>query len=271
LRLFGRWRRNTENNSNVSVRELDKSNRKNSKPAIGQKHGLFDCIVGYDDVKELFDMAIRAEKPVHLLLVGPPASAKSLFMGSLAKLERSYYAVGSSSTKSGISDYLFEYRPRYFVIDEIEKMNKRDQTSLLNLMESGILSELKHNQKRTTQLKTWVFASCNSTDELLPPLLTRFRDIHFKPYTEQEFADIAVEILDREEGVDRDVAAIIADGAFNRLKSTNIRDCVRIARLIRTDYDLSNLDRVIDTFVKYAARGNDLDSVANGSKVRHTE
>jgi hypothetical protein len=71
--------------------------------------------------------------------------------------------------------------------------------------------------------------------------------------------------------VDRDVAAIIADGAFNRLKSTNIRDCVRIARLIRTDYDLSNLDRVIDTFVKYAARGNDLDSVANGSKVRHTE
>jgi Holliday junction DNA helicase RuvB len=50
-------------------------------------------------------------------------------------------------------------------------MNKKDQTSLLNLMESGILSELKHNQQRTTQLKTWVFASCNSTDKLLPPLL----------------------------------------------------------------------------------------------------
>jgi DNA replicative helicase MCM subunit Mcm2 (Cdc46/Mcm family) len=64
--------------------------------------------------------------------------------------------------------YLFEYRPRYFIIDELEKMNKKDQTSLLNLMESGILSELKHNQQRTTQLKTWVFASCNSTDKLLP-------------------------------------------------------------------------------------------------------
>jgi Holliday junction DNA helicase RuvB len=167
-------------------------------PAVGQqKTSLFDNIVGYEDIKTLYEMAVKAEKPVHLLLVGPPVSAKSLFMSSLTKLERSYYAVGSSSTKSGIFDYLFEYRPRYLIIDELEKMNKRDQTSLLNLMESGILSELKHNQKIMTQLKTWVFASSNSTDKLLPSLLTRFRDIHLKLYTEQGFVNIAVEILDR--------------------------------------------------------------------------
>jgi Holliday junction DNA helicase RuvB len=174
-------------------------------------------------------------------------------MSSLTKLERSYYVVGSSSTKSGIFDYLFEYRPRYFIIDEIEKMNKRDQTSLLNLMESGILSELKHNQKRTTQLKTWVYASCNSTEKLLPPLLTRFRDMHFKPYTEEEFVNIAVEILDREEGLDRDVATIIAEAVFNRLKSTNIRECIRIARLTHGDIDVSKLDKILETFAKYGA------------------
>jgi holliday junction DNA helicase RuvB len=61
-----------------------------------------------------------------------------------------------------------------------------------NLMESGILTELKHKQQRTTQLKAWVFASCNRTDKLLPPLLTRFRDIYFKPYTEEEFVEIVV-------------------------------------------------------------------------------
>jgi hypothetical protein len=38
-----------------------------------------------------------------------------------------------------------------------------------------------------------------------------------------------VNILDREEGIDRDVALLIADGVFNRLKSSNIRECVRIA------------------------------------------
>jgi Holliday junction DNA helicase RuvB len=249
MRVFGRWRKSS---NNIPVSEFD-GNRRYSKPAIGQKRSLFDAIVGFDDIKELFDMSIRADKPVHLLLVGPPASAKSLFMSSLTKLERSYYVVGSSSTKSGIFDYLFEYRPRYFIIDEIEKMNKRDQTSLLNLMESGILSELKHNQKRTTQLKTWVYASCNSTEKLLPPLLTRFRDMHFKPYTEEEFVNIAVEILDREEGLDRDVATIIAEAVFNRLKSTNIRECIRIARLTHGDIDVSKLDKILETFAKYGA------------------
>jgi DNA replicative helicase MCM subunit Mcm2 (Cdc46/Mcm family) len=191
MRLFSRWKEDTEihpqNNRSIIIKKT--------------KHSLFDDIVGFEDVKQLFEMAIEAERPVHLLLCGPPSSGKSLFMSSLTRLERSYYAVGSSSTKSGIFDYLIEHRPRYFIIDELEKMNKKDQTSLLNLMESGILSELKHNQKRTTQLKTWVFASCNSIDKLLPPLLTRFRDIHFKPYSEEEFTNIVVNVLDKEEGI----------------------------------------------------------------------
>jgi MoxR-like ATPase len=240
MKLFSRWKRGkTETLS------------QNNKPLIirNTKHSLFDDIYGFQDVKNLFEMAIHAERPVHLLLCGPPASAKSLFLRSLTRLERSYYGVGSSSTKSGIFDYLFEHRPRYFIIDELEKMNKKDQTSLLNLMESGILSELKHKQQRTTQLKTWVFASCNSTDKLLQPLLTRFRDIHFKPYTEEEFVEIVVNILDREEGVDRDIALFIADGVFNRLKSSNIRECVRIARLARNNS--AQINRIIDTFAKY--------------------
>ena len=243
MKLFSRWKKSdTETLSH------------NNKPTIiRNKHGLFDDIVGFGDVKDLFEMAIKAERPVHLLLCGPPASAKSLFMRSLTKLERSYYAVGSSSTKSGIFDYLFEHRPRYFIIDELEKMNKKDQTSLLNLMESGILTELKHKQQRTTQLKTWVFASCNSTDKLLTPLLTRFRDIHFKPYTQEEFVEIVVNILDREEGVDRDIALIIADGVYNRLKSSNIRECIRIARLARNDS--AQVNRILDTFAKYGMAG----------------
>jgi hypothetical protein len=105
--------------------------------------------------------------------------------------------------------------------------------------------------QRTTHLKTWIFASCNSTDKLLLPLLTRFRDIHFKPYTEEEFVQIVVNVLDREEGVDRDIALLIADGVYNRLKSTNVRECVRIARLAKNDS--AHVNRIIDTFEKYGS------------------
>jgi len=80
-------------------------------------------------------------------------------------------------------------------------MSKRDQASLLGLMESGLLSELKHSQQRMTQLKTWVFASANDADKLLAPLLTRFTIIHLKPYTKEEFVEIAVHVLDRDERI----------------------------------------------------------------------
>ena len=248
MNLFSRWRKR-----DGEVRTHTHGNKGTHKSVlIGGKERLFDNIVGFEDVKAVFEMAIQAERPVHLLLCGPPSSGKSLFMSSLTRLERSYYAVGSSSTKSGIFDYLFEHRPRYFIVDELEKMNKKDQTSLLNLMESGILSELKHNQQRSTQLKTWVFASCNSADKLLPPLLTRFRDIHFKLYTEEEFVEIVINVLDREEGVDRDIALLIADGVFNRLKTSNIRECVRIARLARNDS--VQVNRIVDVFAKYGTQ-----------------
>jgi hypothetical protein len=82
---------------------------------------------------------------------------------------------------------------------------------------------------------------------LLPPLLTRFRGIHFKPYTK-----IVIKLLDREEGVDRDIALLIADGVFNRLKSSNIREFVRIARLAGNDS--TQVNRIVDVFAKYGMR-----------------
>jgi len=58
-----------------------------------------------------------------------------------------------------------------------------------------------------------------------------------------------VNVLDREEGVDRDIALLIADGVYNRLKSSNIRECVRIARLAKNDF--AQVNRIIDIFAKY--------------------
>ena len=46
-----------------------------------------------------------------------------------------------------------------------------------------------------------------------------------------------------------DIALLIADGVFNRLKSSNIRERVRIARLAKNDY--AQVNRIIDTFAKY--------------------
>ena len=45
-------------------------------------------------------------------------------------------------------------------------------------------------------------------------------------------------------------AMFISEAVLNRLKSTNVRDCVRIARLIGSDNQVAKLDKIIETPAK---------------------
>jgi replication-associated recombination protein RarA len=43
----------------------------------------------------------------------------------------------------GIIDYLFDHTDlKFLLIDEVDKLNKKDQKVLLNVMETGILSDV---------------------------------------------------------------------------------------------------------------------------------
>src|SRR5919198_5270893 len=97
---------------------------------------LFEDIVGYNDIKKLFTMALQADQPVSILLSGPPASAKTMFLQCLIKLQNSYFIDGSSSTKAGMIEYIFAHKPKHLLIDELDKLNKDHQTFLLNLIET---------------------------------------------------------------------------------------------------------------------------------------
>lgn len=225
-------------NKNTSLKNSNKS---------ALEYDLFDSIVGYDDIKKLFQLSFGSQRPIHILLVGPPASAKTLFMLGCMKLDRSYFTLGTHSTKSGMVDYLFEKRPRYLIIDEIEHMSIRDQTALLSLMETGIIAETKHMKTRNTQLKTWVFATSNQTNHMLTPLLSRFMVLHFKQYKYENFLDISIHML-AQEGITKDVANEVAAQVWHKMKSKDIRDCIKIAHLAKTKNDVN---WIVETLLKY--------------------
>jgi Holliday junction DNA helicase RuvB len=77
----------------------------------------------------------------------------------MIKLNNSYFTDGGNSTKAGMLEYIFDNKPKYLLIDEIDKMSTKDQTFFLNLMETGMVSETKHAKTRMEVLKTWVIAS----------------------------------------------------------------------------------------------------------------
>jgi hypothetical protein len=50
------------------------------KEEEGEADDFFDYIIGYHDVKKFLRMSINTEDPVHILLIEPSASAKTMFI-----------------------------------------------------------------------------------------------------------------------------------------------------------------------------------------------
>jgi Holliday junction DNA helicase RuvB len=119
-----------------------------------------------------------------------------MFLLSLRQhVRESYFVDGGNATKVGIIDYLFKNRAPYLLLDEIDKMSTRDQTFLLNLMETGIITETKYGKTRQAEIKTSVFATSNNSRKLSAALLSRFFIIELESYTYEEFYENAIGFL----------------------------------------------------------------------------
>jgi Holliday junction DNA helicase RuvB len=216
-----------------------------SRNRESKTEALFDNIIDYNNIKRLFIMALDSEEQVSIFLSGPPASAKTMFLESLSKLKGSYFVDGASTTKSGLIDCLFLNNPKYLLIDEIDKMSTKDQAMLLNLMETGIVSETKHNKTRTANMKTSVFATSNNVSDIITPLQSRFFVVELPSYTYEQFYQISVHILIEKHKVSIAIAKNISDKVW--ASSRNIRDCVRVGMLAKSVVDIQFL---IGTFLR---------------------
>ena len=126
--------------------------------------------------------------------------------------------------------------------DEIDKTGQKDQAFLLNLMETGIVSETKYGKTRSAHMKASVFATSNDVDKISGPLESRFFIVELQPYTYEQFCDITEELLSRHK-VERRVASVMADAVW--AKSQDIRDCVQIGTIAKSIDDVRFL---VDSF-----------------------
>jgi len=226
--------------------ELEKAEKPKKEVKININE-LFRPIVGYDDVKELIKRSLQSDKPVHVLLVGLPGTAKTLFLLEIEKLPGAYRIIGSGATKVGLGEALLKAKPRYLIIDEIDKMKREDLSILLSLMEEGRVKVDKHGVHIDEQLKCWVFASANYLHKLPQELISRFLVLNFKEYGEDEFIKVAKNVLVMREGVDEELAEYIAKKVVKFSK--DVRDAVKLARLSKTKKDV---DKWVGVMIKYS-------------------
>ncbi len=221
----------------VAARENVRSSSSLPLPP-GVPKDLFEDIIGYDDVKAQLSMALRARQPVHVLLYGPPATAKSLFIESLKVLPGAVLTFGDEISKAGLRRFVLEERPRYLILDEIEKMASEDDTILLELLEHQTVSVVHHDQRWMETIDMRVFGAANDLRKMRRELLSRFHKVRLREYTPDEFRYVAYNYLTKR-GNPPAVARSIADGVSER--SRDIRDAIRIAAMSQSVQDASFL------------------------------
>jgi replication-associated recombination protein RarA len=233
------------NNPYINRYDITKKNDINKSDF--NKIEIFNDIVGYDDIKRLFLMAINSFEPIHIALAGPPASAKTIFMKCLLSLPHSYFVDGSNMSKPGLIDYIFNNKIKYLLIDEIDKIPPQDQTVFLNLMETGIVSETKYNKTRKMEAKISIFATGNDLSKIIHPLRSRFLSLILKGYSYEEFHQIVTKLLSKK-SINQKIIDEVVYAVWYNIKSKNIRDCLKIAQMAKSADDVLFL---VEIYEKY--------------------
>lgn len=199
-------------------------------------HDFLDIIIGHEQTKNIVKMAIMATDPVHLGLFGPPASGKTLIMDEIARLPSSRYALGGTSSRAGIVDFLLDTRPRFLIMDEIDKASNNDMDVLLSLMETGRVTRLKKGMRESVTLRTWVIVGGNTRRYLGEAFQSRLIKRELQAYTPEEFAEISRAILVKRERIDPAWADEIT--RLMKDKTINPRDAVKVARMVHSYGDI---------------------------------
>jgi len=194
-------------------------------------HDVFDDIIGHEEVKELLRACLLAGRVVHVLLTGPPALAKTLFLWDIERVagEKAVWLVGSAISKAGLWDLVADRQPQVLLVDELDKVNAADTAALLSIMEGGRLVRAKKGRRLDARVEVRVVAATNVESRLSPELRSRFAVRRLSPYSRGEYQGVVKGVLVRREGIEPRMAEEIAQSLDGR--SQDVRDAVRVARL----------------------------------------
>lgn len=225
--------------------------QKRESPSGPPGSELFTAIEGYEDIKKAL-RRIAGGKLINVLLEGPPATSKSLFLLDLQRVPNTHLLAGSRVTAAGLADAILTYRPRLLLLDEIEKMQLKATSVLLSVMETGLITVTKFGQHTKEHIDLAVVAACNSSAKLPAEMLSRFGfHLRLKPYTGEQFMQVCTNFLLKQEKVALPVALRIAANTWSYLDK-DVRTARAIARMLEPGHD--DMDKQVDEWTQFLIR-----------------
>ena len=200
---------------------------------IGQKH-----LVGENGVFRKF---IATGSVPSFILWGPPGVGKTTLAKIIANtLDRPFYTL--SAVTSGVKEvrevieraknqHLFNARPAFLFIDEIHRLNKSQQDSLLGAVEQGIVTLIG----ATTE---------NPSFEVISPLLSRCQVYVLKPMEDSELQTLLNRALSTDIELQKRNIKIEETEALFRFSGGDARKLLNILDIVvgATDGDITISD-----------------------------
>jgi holliday junction DNA helicase RuvB len=243
---------NAEIDRKITGKQNDEEYKGFSIEEISEE-SFFSEIVGYTDIKKLLLRCIRSsyddEEQIHVILDGPPASVKSMFLIQMQrKLEDVYFVDCTNASGPGMIEYLFKNDVKYLLLDEVEKMSKADQNVLLNVMETGMLTSTKVRKTGSKKMNLSIYATTNDIDAISKPFRSRFTELSLPLYSYDEFCNIAVKLLGTRYEHPKELSLKVADIVWNKIRSKDVRDILTIGKLSKS---VDDVDFIVTTLQKY--------------------
>ncbi len=207
----------------------------------------FDNIEGYQDIKNIIIRVLESEESYNLLLCGPPASCKTLFLLGIQKLDTNAVYFDGSNTTNKILDVLEQQRPKTILLDELDKVSRPFQNQLLNFLESGIVKVDQQRKSYDFVINgAKVFGTANDLSRLSKLLQSRFRKLFLPPYTQEQFLRVAEKVLPK---LQEETVHIIAAQVWRTSK--DIRDVINVGKLIRRSDTEQDVKQILGILTKY--------------------
>ena len=223
---------------------------------------LLENIIGYDGIKRRLRANInhKGHKKIHTLIVGAPGTSKTVFLKSLeSELVPQgcsyHYIDGSTLSKSGLLDYLFDHDDiEVLAIDEIDKVEADHQKVFLNMLESGVLQTTTHKNIRKKDVKEMtVIATGNELPKIVEPVRNRFQKFYIKAYTKERYMYICSHMLVKKYPyIQMDLAEHIAEKSWAMTHPPDMREGDRIGNSIRENPTKENVDQLVGDMLDYA-------------------
>ena len=218
-----------------------------------QSKEFFSKIYGLDSIKENIFRVLIAKEQVNVLLIGPPATSKTLFMMVIQeRCNDVCYFDAANTSGAGLIEVLYNHQKmKILIIDEIDKLKKNDLNSLLGLLNNGKIDKSLKNMNYNFSMNCKIFATSNSNTKLSKPVRSRFQEYHLPEYSDDEFIEVVKFCLD--EKITSITAEIISKILLAHERK-DVRAAISVSNLLQRDDTMDDIARVIETWIKYKSQ-----------------